>query len=578
MPLCDGALRDSLEQIQRQTPTREAFLVEALRVIANRTGAAASAALRDDPAADRLRLVHAFGLAAEALPAVCDPALWNVPRRAIHERQICVIDSAHQSPFVPKELVAVNPDGLSIAVIPFFEGSEPRGVIVLLAPHCNWFSDELMAELGGTMRVFATAFLDMPDDAAVEAAATAPAFDASALLRTVNELQSENARLTRLLAEAERARAAEAVDRVTAQSFLDAERQRVLTLEGQVESLQKAASEAKRAHEEEQRSWSAERMALAAERDRLEAKRPGVRDTADGISRLDAIIRSLAEKERVLKSLLTPSTDSRGGGSADEPIGVVHITMSELPRDTTQPTARAEPTRPAVVLVDSTEHGETLRKCLDGRGCVPCVIDDRTAAAVPTIACAANLVTAAAWRRTAELGSIWGRPRPGLMGYVLPPSADRGAWLGMLDVCLRPTSAAELLERLRTFVARPNRVILVSSDPEAMRTVLVQTNAVDVSTAVVSQATKVADLLPIVRPEAAILHISPASPCAFAAMAAIRGHDTYRDLPLLCLLDIDSDEVSFFDGGISELVDADPLPAGRVIEAVAAAVSAHRPH
>jgi hypothetical protein len=262
MPLRDGALRASLERIQRQSPTREAFLIEALRVIASQTGATASAALRNDPAADRLRVVHAFGLAAEALPALCDPALWNVPRRAMHDRQICVIDSAHQSPFVPRELVAVNPAGLSIAVIPFFESSEPSGVMVLLAPHCNWFSDELMAALGRTLRVFTSAFLDLPD--ADRAVAAAPPSDALALVQTLDELKSENARLGQALAECERLRAKEAADRVTAQSFLDAERQRALALEREIESLRRAAAAAKRVHEEAERSWSAERARLEA--------------------------------------------------------------------------------------------------------------------------------------------------------------------------------------------------------------------------------------------------------------------------------------------------------------------------
>jgi hypothetical protein len=568
MPLREGALRVALEQIQRHTPTREAFLVEALRVIANQTGAIAGAVLRDDPVANSLRLVHGFGLTAEAVPAMCDPALWNIPRRAMHDRQICVIDSAHQSAFVPKELVAVSPDGMSIAMIPFFEGDEPRGVMVLIAPHCNWLSDELMAVLGRTLRVFSSAFFDLPD-------AAAPASDGSTLRRTIEELKSENARLARSLSESERAREAEAIDRVTAQSFLDVERQRGLTLEREVESLRAAAAAAKHAHEEERRSWSAERMELAAARDQLKTVRPVVRDTSDGMSRLDALIRSLAEKERVLKSLLTPPADTLAGANADEPISVVHITMGEQPRETPVPRAGTESPRPAVVIVDSTEHCEPLRRRLDARF-EPCIADDRAVAAVPTIVCA-NLVTAAAWRRAAQLGSEWGGHRPALVGYVLPPSADRGAWLGILHVCLRPSNSADLFEHLRAFVTHPSRVILVSSDPGAMQTLLEQTCAANVSTAVVSQAAKIADLLPTVKPDAVILHVSAASACAFAAIAAMRGYDPHHKLPLLCLLDATpaADEASFFDNGVRQLIDADALPAGHVIEAVATAVAAN---
>jgi len=239
MPLREGALRALLKRIQRQSPTREAFLVEAVRVIATQTGATAGAALYHYPSTGHVRLVHAFGLPAEALPALCSPSLWNVPRRAMHDQQICVIDSAHQSPFVPKELVAASPDGLSIAVIPFFGDGESRGSIILFSPRCNWFSDELMATLGRTLPLFASAFLDP-----TKATATASPMSAkeSALLRTLEQLRSENARLSQTLAETERQRAAEALERVTAQSLLETERQRLLVLEREIKSLRAAVA------------------------------------------------------------------------------------------------------------------------------------------------------------------------------------------------------------------------------------------------------------------------------------------------------------------------------------------------
>jgi hypothetical protein len=110
-----------------------------------------------------------------------------------------------------------------------------------------------------------------------------------------------------------------------------------------------------------------------------------------------------------------------------------------------------------------------------------------------------------------------------------------------------------------------------------MQTLLEQTCAANVSTAVVSQAAKIADLLPTVRPDAVILHVSSASACAFAAIAAMRSHDPHHHLPLLCLLDTTpaADEAPFFDDGVRQLIDADGVPAGRVIESVVTAATAN---
>jgi hypothetical protein len=562
MPLREGALRALLERIQGESPSREAFLVEAVRAIATQTGAIAAAAIAHDPGTRRLRLVHAFGLPPEALPALCNPSLWNVPRRAMQERRLCVIDAAHQSPFVPKELVAVSPDGLSIAVIPFFTDGDSRVSLVLFAPGCNWFSDELLTMLGRALRLFARTFVDPVVPTAVE---QPPAANESALLRSLKEARSENARLSQVLAEAERQRALEAIERVTAQSFLEAERQKLAVLEREIEALRAIVT-----------GGNPDDGQPLQARDRA-----GLEVAPDGLSRPDQTVRPLADEARVRKrrhpvSSMTRSTEP----GSDEPLGVVHITRGESPHEEPFRSSQAVRRAPAVVLVDSTEHAAHLLPLLEAKGCAPYVLDDAAAAAsaAPTLACTANLTTPAAWWRVAALRSAW-NGGPGLVGYVLPTQSDQGTWLGAMDVCLLPGDSARLFERLRSFVAQPSRVVLVSADPEVMRVVLEQMNAADVSTILVSQPAKVADLLPIARPEAAILHVSPTNPFAFAAIAAIRSHEEYNEMPILCLLDPESraEEVASFDSGIRQLLSANPLPGDRLIEAVAATVARRRP-
>jgi hypothetical protein len=150
----------------------------------------------------------------------------------------------------------------------------------------------------------------------------------------------------------------------------------------------------KREPDDAQRSRSRERAALEAKRDEF--------------SQLDEIIRSLADEERVRKSLQAPARGARSAEPArDEPLSVVHITTGELPDETSLPASRV-PRAPAAVVMDSTEHAAALLQLLEARGCAPYVVDDGAAAAslAPTIACVANLATPAAWRRVAAVCAV----------------------------------------------------------------------------------------------------------------------------------------------------------------------------
>jgi chromosome segregation ATPase len=221
-------------------PTREVFAEEAAKLLCRSAAAKAAALLTHEPRHDRMNLIASDGLDADAVQAMSGEGLraaWDIPIRALRNRRINVIESAQTNPFVPKALVAINPRQLTIAVIPFYHGTTPVGVAVLFAPTQRGFPDGMLQAVSQALRVCAVAMVELPPAAAEMPRADDETRAQPTLLRGVATLKAELTRLTRALEEAERQRAAEAAERVTAESFLQAQRERVASLERDLESL-----------------------------------------------------------------------------------------------------------------------------------------------------------------------------------------------------------------------------------------------------------------------------------------------------------------------------------------------------
>jgi hypothetical protein len=220
-------------------PTRDVFADEAAKLLCRSAAAKAVALLTHEPRHDRMILIASDGLEADAIQAMSGEGLraaWDIPLRALRNRRINVIESAQTNPFVPKALAAVNPRQLTIAVIPFYHGNTPVGVAVLFAPTQRGFPDGMLQTVSQALRVCAVALVELPPPAA-EMPRDEETRAQPTLLRGVATLKSELTRLTRALEEAERQRAAEAAERVTAESFLQAQRERVASLEKDIATL-----------------------------------------------------------------------------------------------------------------------------------------------------------------------------------------------------------------------------------------------------------------------------------------------------------------------------------------------------
>src|SRR6185369_6737360 len=136
-PASVTALRENLQQLYAIRPSREVFAAEAIKLIAKGAGIQAAALLGYEPRGGRVRLLAHAGLAHDAVQTLAGDAMvsaWDIPLRALRNRRINVIESAHENPFVPRSLIAISPRRLTIAALPFFHANGPVGVVVLFSP------------------------------------------------------------------------------------------------------------------------------------------------------------------------------------------------------------------------------------------------------------------------------------------------------------------------------------------------------------------------------------------------------------------------------------------------------------
>ncbi len=263
-----NTLRDNLQQLYSIRPSRDAFAEEAVKLIAKGASVKALALLAYEQRAGRMQLLAHAGLDPDAVQILSGDSMvsaWDIPLRCLRNRRINVIEAAHENPFVPKPLVALSPRRLTIAALPFFHANTPVGVVVLFSPTPRGFADGLLKALSQSLRVCALALSELP---AAATAAARPADDEPAgaqpsLLRGLAALKVELARLTGALEEAERQRATEAAERVTAQSFLTAAQERAAQLEQEL--AERRAESARLPEIEEQVHGLTRRLAAASE-------------------------------------------------------------------------------------------------------------------------------------------------------------------------------------------------------------------------------------------------------------------------------------------------------------------------
>jgi hypothetical protein len=189
---------------------------------------------------------------------------------------------------------------------------------------------------------------------------------------------------------------------------------------------------------------------------------------------------------------------------------------------------------------------------------------------------AINLAIPSAWQTIRALRTVSTRVDVPFFAYALAPGASSGFWLGAIDFVVLPIAENTLPAILSRLAPRARRVIGMSNDIDVMGDVRAQLSARGVSTAVVLDGRQALDLVPTVRPEAAILHLSPRCVDVFRAMSGLRSNEAVKNIPLLCLLDQapHAQEEAFFTAGLRMLSTRANLKATELSNAIASSVDA----
>ncbi len=239
-------LRNDLQRVYSHRPSREQFAEEAIKLIAKRSGINAAALMGYEQRNSRVYLLATTGLEPDAIEILRGDSTtlnWDIPLRSVRNRRINVIEAAHENPFVPKALAAVSPRRLTIAALPLYQANVPVGVVILFSPTPRGFADALLKTLSQALRICALALSELrPASVRADLKSDDDATAQPNLLRGLAALKAELARLTEALEEAERQRAAEAAERITAQSFLKAAQERSAELERQLAELREEHS------------------------------------------------------------------------------------------------------------------------------------------------------------------------------------------------------------------------------------------------------------------------------------------------------------------------------------------------
>jgi len=196
-----------------------------------------------------------------------------------------------------------------------------------------------------------------------------------------------------------------------------------------------------------------------------------------------------------------------------------------------------------------------------------------------TVACAAvNLAVPNAWALLRHLRNGGGIPRMPLVAYALAANAPKGFWLGSVDFAVLPVEENDLTDILNRLVPKVKRVIAMSNDIDVMSDVRTQLTSAGISTAVVLDGRQALDLVPTIRPEAAVLHLSPSCVDVFRAIAGLRSAETSRSIPIVFLLDAEPQprEEAFLSAGLRMLTGRGSLVPDGLVDSLAAAFDGYR--
>jgi len=318
---------------------------------------------------------------------------------------------------------------------------------------------------------------------------------------------------------------------------------------------------------------------LAQLRDQLAARGEAETRLAHQLAERDLLLQSAEENLGVLE---LPADD------VEDADAIFAIERDAAPTDTVAGDAAACADADAaedgeLLLLDAEDGAEQAARRLLEFG-------HRVSALAPTIAAAdqcklrriagvaVNLATPPAWGVIRHMRNGSGIPYMPLVGYALTGGQPKGFWLGPVDFAILPVAQLDIAKVLGRLVPKLRRVLAMSNDIDVMTDVRSQLTGAGVSTAVVLDGRQALDLVPTIRPEAAVLHLSPSCVDVFRAIAGLRAADISREVPILFLLDAEPQprEEAFLSAGVRMLTSRGGLAADGLVDTLAAAFDACR--
>lgn len=143
-----------------------------------------------------------------------------------------------------------------------------------------------------------------------------------------------------------------------------------------------------------------------------------------------------------------------------------------------------------------------------------------------------------------------------ILAYLMNPESANGFCFGRCDFGLWPNDLSQLVETLRRLRPMVRRILVASSDVEALGRVREPLAKAHISASNVLDGKQARELGHSLQPEAAVLHFSPTCSDIARALSSYRQIEATRDLPLLLMLDKTGSarESIFFQAASRELL------------------------
>jgi len=142
-----------------------------------------------------------------------------------------------------------------------------------------------------------------------------------------------------------------------------------------------------------------------------------------------------------------------------------------------------------------------------------------------------------AWQLVRKLRERPATKNVPILAYLMNPEAANGFCFGRCDFGLWPSDLTDLVDLLKKMRPTVRRILVASSDVEALGRVREPLAKARISASNVLDGKQARELGHSLQPEAAVLHFSPTCSDIARALGSYRQLEATRDLPLLLLLD-----------------------------------------